>query len=153
MSSDADSFETCAAYGAGSNLKQPVGRHNGVIPSTLIKVLVHWPKLGEELDAKGWHKGPLVSMAGSAYSSRRELVLRLASILWRLRRATTMETGLFEIQADHLQNYWENRQLLSDSRGVIHTLSLFRRTEPDPKMKDHKTVECARCFFASGQSA
>jgi hypothetical protein len=31
----------------------------------------------------------------------RELVLRLASLLWRLRRATTMETGLFEIQADH----------------------------------------------------
>ena len=25
----------------------------------------------------------------------RELVLRLASLLWRLRRATTMETGLF----------------------------------------------------------
>jgi hypothetical protein len=75
----------------------------------------------------------------------RELVLRLASILWRLRRATTMETGLFEIQADHLQNYWENRQLLSDSRDVIHTL--FRRTEPDPKMKGHKTVEFARCFL------
>ena len=32
----------------------------------------------------------------------RELVLRLASLLWRLRRATTMETGLFEIQADYL---------------------------------------------------
>jgi hypothetical protein len=32
----------------------------------------------------------------------RELVLRLASLLWRLRRATTMETGLFEIQAEHL---------------------------------------------------
>src|SRR6266567_2530194 len=30
----------------------------------------------------------------------RELVLRLASILWRLRRATTMETGLFEIHAN-----------------------------------------------------
>src|ERR1700745_642505 len=29
----------------------------------------------------------------------RELVLRLASLLWRLRRATAMETGLFEIQA------------------------------------------------------
>ena len=28
----------------------------------------------------------------------RELVLRLASLLWRLRRATSMETGLFEIQ-------------------------------------------------------
>src|ERR1700739_4678612 len=35
----------------------------------------------------------------------RELVLRLASVLWRLRRATTMETGLFEIQAAHLRDY------------------------------------------------
>ena len=75
----------------------------------------------------------------------RELVLRLASTLWRLRRATTMDTGLFEIQADHLHNYRENRQLLSDSREVVHTL--FRRAEPDPKMKDHKAVEFARCFF------
>jgi hypothetical protein len=31
----------------------------------------------------------------------RELVLRLARLLWLLRRATSMETGLFEIQADH----------------------------------------------------
>jgi hypothetical protein len=30
----------------------------------------------------------------------RELVLRLASLLWRLRRATTIETGLFEVQGD-----------------------------------------------------
>ena len=28
----------------------------------------------------------------------RELVLRLASLLWRLRRATAIETGLFQIQ-------------------------------------------------------
>src|SRR5215213_4389600 len=35
----------------------------------------------------------------------RELVLRLASLLWRLRRATTMETGLFEIQAKHLRDF------------------------------------------------
>ncbi len=75
----------------------------------------------------------------------RDLVLRLASLLWRLRRATTMETGLFEIQADHLQNYRENRQLLSDSRDVIHTL--FRRAEPDHKMKAYKPVEFARCFL------
>jgi hypothetical protein len=32
----------------------------------------------------------------------RELVLRLAGLLWRLRRATTMETGLFELQAEQL---------------------------------------------------
>src|SRR5712691_4481815 len=57
----------------------------------------------------------------------RELVLRLASILWRLRRATTMETGLFEIQAQHLREYRQNRQLLSDSRDVIH--AVFRRSD------------------------
>jgi hypothetical protein len=28
----------------------------------------------------------------------RELVLRLASLLWRLRRATAIETGLFQMQ-------------------------------------------------------
>ena len=33
----------------------------------------------------------------------RELVLRLASLLWRLRRATAMETDLLEIQAEALR--------------------------------------------------
>jgi hypothetical protein len=31
----------------------------------------------------------------------RELVLRLASLLWRLRRATSIETGLLQIHAEH----------------------------------------------------
>ena len=68
----------------------------------------------------------------------RELVLRLASILWRLRRATMM-------QADHMQNYRENRELLSDSRDVIHTL--FRRADADRNVKADNTVEFARCFL------
>src|ERR1700677_4252867 len=41
----------------------------------------------------------------------RELVLRLASLLWRLRRATNMETGLFEIQASHLQEFRQAAQI------------------------------------------
>jgi hypothetical protein len=45
----------------------------------------------------------------------RELVLRLASLLWRLRRATTMETGLFEIQANHLKEFRQARQALPAS--------------------------------------
>jgi hypothetical protein len=87
----------------------------------------------------------------------RELVLRLASILWRLRRATTMETGLFEIQT-------QQRQLLSHSGEVIPTM--FRRTESasgdahsvsavsniemlsDTGTKaDATAVEFARCFL------
>src|ERR1700683_3665876 len=54
----------------------------------------------------------------------RELVLRLASLLWRLRRATTMETGLFEIQAEHLREFQQGRQ------EIIH-LSLGRGDSVD----------------------
>jgi uncharacterized protein involved in type VI secretion and phage assembly len=49
----------------------------------------------------------------------RELVLRLASLLWRLRRATTMETGLFEIHAEHLRDNRQNLRVLTQSQNVI----------------------------------
>ena len=52
----------------------------------------------------------------------RELVLRLASLLWRLRRATTMETGLFEIQADYLCEFRKTRQVQAASREVVCAL-------------------------------
>jgi hypothetical protein len=39
----------------------------------------------------------------------RELVLRLASLLWRLRRATAIESGLFKIQARHLLDFRHRR--------------------------------------------
>src|SRR5215475_5149712 len=44
----------------------------------------------------------------------RELVLRLASLLWRLRRATAIESGLFKIQAKHLLQSRERRQAQED---------------------------------------
>src|SRR5215470_3604325 len=40
----------------------------------------------------------------------RELVLRLASVLWRLRRATAIESGLFKIQARHLLQFRQQRR-------------------------------------------
>ncbi len=46
----------------------------------------------------------------------RELVLRLASVLWRLRRATTIETGLFELHAEIDQSYHRVRALLFPTR-------------------------------------
>ena len=51
----------------------------------------------------------------------RELVLRLASLLWRLRRALTIETGLFEIQTGQLHDY-RDRRLFPDSGEVIDAL-------------------------------
>jgi hypothetical protein len=85
----------------------------------------------------------------------------LASLLWRLRRATTMETGLFEIQADHLVGLNEPRQVPPGSREVIYTL--FGRAESgssDTHPTSHDsayetgdvpgsipTTELARCFL------
>ena len=50
----------------------------------------------------------------------RELVLRLVSLLWRLRRATTMETGLFEIQANYLREFGQGRQAQPKSQEIIY---------------------------------
>src|SRR5947209_11760365 len=52
----------------------------------------------------------------------RELVLRLASLLWRIRRATTMETGLFEIQATHLLEYRRDREARRASDELVQRL-------------------------------
>jgi hypothetical protein len=60
----------------------------------------------------------------------RELVLRLASVLWRLRRATVMETGLFEIQATLLRDYHHSRSnLLSPPYPPI--IQVFERADSD----------------------
>lgn len=48
----------------------------------------------------------------------RELVLRLASLLWRLRRATTIETGLLSIQARHLLQFRQTRRDHDDRQKV-----------------------------------
>ena len=49
----------------------------------------------------------------------RELVLRLASLLWRLRRATAIESGLFKIQAKHLLQFRQRRQAHQKRQEII----------------------------------
>jgi len=89
----------------------------------------------------------------------RELVLRLASILWRLRRATTMETGLFEIQAEHLRDRRRNQQMLPSSREVTYVLfdqGNLSNQPPSKPVLDRESygitspddsIELARCFL------
>jgi hypothetical protein len=100
----------------------------------------------------------------------RELVLRLASLLWRLRRSMAIETGMFEIQADHLSAFRRARQVHPASREAIYAMfgragsvsfdrdpaahGITNATEAVPCSKpksvepvvDH-TVEVARCFL------
>jgi hypothetical protein len=52
----------------------------------------------------------------------RELVLRLASLLWRLRRATAIESGLFKIQAKHLLQFRQRRQAHEQRHKIINSI-------------------------------
>jgi hypothetical protein len=52
----------------------------------------------------------------------RELVLRLASLLWRLRRATTIETGLFKFQARQLLQFRQRHRAREDRQETLETL-------------------------------
>jgi hypothetical protein len=66
----------------------------------------------------------------------RELVLRLASLLWRLRRATAIESGLFKIQARQLLDFRhgrrvQERQNVIDSRNCVATQSETQKDEDE----------------------
>jgi hypothetical protein len=52
----------------------------------------------------------------------RALILRLASLLWRLRRATAIETGLFEIQTEHFNECRRARQLEPAAREMFYAM-------------------------------
>jgi hypothetical protein len=99
----------------------------------------------------------------------RELVLRLASLLWRQRRATTIEAGLFEIQAEHLSDQTKDRQLAPPPRQnmrpifsqpslqpyhkappslVTDELELAHpRNESTGPLTANTSVDLARCFL------
>jgi len=69
----------------------------------------------------------------------RELVLRLASLLWRLRRATAIESGLFKIQAKHLLQFRQRNQAHEKRQEIID--SVYRNalaTEEDMQQDDHE---------------
>jgi len=81
----------------------------------------------------------------------RELVLRLASLLWRLRRATAMETGLFEIQADRMREFRQGRQTQPKSQEIIY--ASFGLVDPVDAGPDRASYEIANGTDAQTRSA
>jgi hypothetical protein len=80
--------------------------------------------IGALEDAEDYHafEAAIIADYDAQSAVERELVLRLAGLLWRLRRATTMETGMFEIQANHLKEFRRARQVHPTSREVVYAL-------------------------------
>jgi hypothetical protein len=67
----------------------------------------------------------------------RELVLRLASLLWRLRRATAIESGLFKIQAKHLLQFRRRRQAHWQRQEIID--GVYRNALATEEQQDDET--------------
>jgi len=141
---------------AGKQVSRRNAVRHGLTAETVISVL-------EDAEDYKAFEAAITADYDAQSAVERELVLRLASVLWRLRRATTMETGLFEIQAEHLRDYRHGRQLLQDSRDVIHTifgltdsaaaLAVSQNTANKMKVPNVEkkagasNVEFARCFL------
>jgi hypothetical protein len=142
---------------AGKQASRCNAVRHGLTAETVIAAL-------EDAEDYKAFEGAITADYDAQSAVERELVLRLASVLWRLRRATSMETGLFEIQAQHLRDYRQNRPLLSASGDVIQ--ALFRRPDsvnadeasqdslsimekvPDSRNNAAEpAIEFARCFL------
>jgi len=103
--------------------------------------------IGALEDAQDYHafEATIIADYDAQSTVERELVLRLASLLWRLRRATTMETGLFEIQAEQLKEFKRARQSVPASREVVYALfgSLGRLRSRSSVRRRHERNSCA----------
>jgi hypothetical protein len=69
----------------------------------------------------------------------RELVLRLASLLWRLRRATAIESGLFKIQAKHLLQFRQRRQADQKRQEIIDGVYRNALASEEDMQRDDET--------------
>jgi hypothetical protein len=81
----------------------------------------------------------------------RELVLRLASLLWRLRRATAIESGLFKIQARQLLQFRQSRQAHQQRQKMID--GMYRNALADAAISQSETGSQSRLHadFPSNQ--
>ena len=73
----------------------------------------------------------------------RELVLRLASLLWRLRRATTIETGLFKLQAQHLLQFRRRRHADRERQKIIDSMYRNAVAAEEKVLQDQKQPNCS----------
>ena len=76
----------------------------------------------------------------------RELVLRLASALWRLRRSTLIETGLFEAAVEALSHQQQFRNLDESAARLSYSSLAAALESPEKNASDIKR-DIAHCFL------
>jgi hypothetical protein len=82
---------------AGKHRSRRNAIRHGLCAETVVEIL-------EDIDDYRGFEAAVIADYDARTAVERELVLRLASLLWRLRRATAIETELIRIQAEVLRD-------------------------------------------------
>jgi hypothetical protein len=138
---EANRYNALKSTGPKSEAGKQASRRNalrhGLTAETVISAL-------EDRDDYKSFEGAIAADYDAQSAVERELVLRLASLLWRLRRATMMETGLFEI---HAERFCGDRQNLRISAHSQNGFSPAAADDVNGGTKSIAAIECARCFL------
>src|SRR3954470_2612417 len=124
-------------------------RH-GLTAETVIGAL-------EDAEDYGAFESAVIADYDAQSAVERELVLRLANLLWRIRRATTMETGLFEIQARQLLEFRKRRDAQqslilrffppTDLEGVESNSEHASQAAMSERNADQCSPDLAQCYL------
>ena len=134
-------------------------RRNAVRHGLTAETVIHQLEDAEDYQA---FEAAIIADYDAQTAVERELVLRLASILWRLRRATALETGLFEIQAEGLQSFdqtpvarprapeagRETRLVIDSSRSSNTVTQLTPTPDATSQMERDQKHDLTNCFLA-----
>ena len=96
-------------------------RH-GLCAETVIEIL-------EDVDDYKAFEAAIIADYDAQTAVERELVLGLASLLWRIRRATSIETDLLRIQAEILRDHRaapEDRRETEPPRNLLYPVAAVR---------------------------
>ena len=115
--------------------RQNAVRHDGLTAETVIDAL-------EDADDYAAFEMAVTTDYDAQSAVERELVLRLASLLWRLRRATAIESGLFKIQAKHLLQFRQRQQAHQDAQKVIRTMYRNAEATEDESQQYEDELTC-----------
>jgi hypothetical protein len=110
---------TGPSTGEGKRRSRRNAVRHGLCAETVIEII-------EDVEDYSEFEAAVIADYDARTAVERELVLRLASLLWRLRRATSIETDLLRIQAE----------ILRDRRDQTRSQPRFRVLEAVPELRN-----------------
>jgi hypothetical protein len=119
---------------AGKHRSRRNAVRHGLCSETVVGLL-------EDIEDYRGFEAAIIADYDAETAVERELVLRLASLLWRIRRATSIETGLLRTQAEILR---DPGRLIGQARNPVHEISgadvpgICERNEAGPSDRDPK---------------